>query len=218
MLDQIPRPLLVFTVLLMGVALFFVLQKPHSVCASQLVLFKEAEAGQIYPRKVKTATRPPLFPRLVDNCKIGNSPGACYELFTGLRKILRDLQSGPQECLAELGEEAEIRKAVTSGTELLVRLAWGSRPPEQGLAKFGWLETLDLSLYCQLKAMYIKMYGDEEWEQFRQTTQAKLPGEAEIIQDGNCVNCETLKKAPAILSAEEIWLRSLFSLRCESYN
>ena len=218
MLDRIPRPLLVFAVLLIGVSLLFVLQKPHSVCVNQLQLFKEAQAGQIYPRQVKQSQRPALFPRLMDNCKVGNSAGACYELFTSLRKFLRDLNGAPQECLVPFGEESEIRNALNKGTELMVLLAWGSKPPEQGgLERFGWLETLDLSLYCQLKAMYLKVYGQEAWEQFRMNTQNKLPGEAEVIVEGNCANCDSLKKAPAVLSAEEIWVRSLFSLRCDQY-
>lgn len=218
MLDRIPRSLLVFAVLLGGIALLFVLRKPHSVCENQLELLKEAQAGQIYPRKVKTAQRAPLFPRLMDNCKIGNSPGACYELFTSLRKLLRDLNSASQECQGPLGEEPEIKSALVKGTELVVRLAWGSKPPEPGLTKFGWLETSDLSLYCQLKTMHLRMYGQEGWEEFRQKTQNKLPGEAELIEDGNCINCESLKKAPAVLSPEEIWVRSLFSLRCDQYH
>ncbi len=219
MLDRIPRPLLVFAVLLGGVALLFVLRKPHSVCVNQLELFKEAQAGQIYPRKVKASQRPALFPRFMDNCKIGNSPGACFELFQAVRKLLRDLNGTPQECLAPFGEEAEIKSALVRSTELLVRLAWGAQPPEPGsMAKFGWLETLDLSLYCQLKAMYMRVYGQEAWEQFRMATQAKLPGEAEVTEDGVCTNCETMKKAPAVFSAEEIWVRSLFSLRCDQYN
>ncbi|MGZ5278601.1 MAG: hypothetical protein ACXWC9_01580 [Pseudobdellovibrionaceae bacterium] len=218
MLDRIPRPLLVFAVLVLGIGLLFVLQKPHSVCVNQLELFKEAQAGHLYPRKVKASQRPALFPRLMDTCKVGNGPGACYELFTSMRKLLRDLQGSPEECLAPFGEEVEIRSALTKGTELLVMLAWGSQPPEQGLAKFGWLETLDLALFCQMKGMYLRVYGQEAWEQFRLATQAKLPGEAEKLEDGICVNCDSLKKAPAVLPAEEIWVRSLFSLRCDAYN
>jgi hypothetical protein len=183
-----------------------------------LDLFKEAEAGQLYPRQIKTAQRAALFPRLMDNCKIGNSPGACYELFTALQKFLRDLGAAPQECLAPFGEEKEIKGALISGTELIVRLAWGGKPPQPGLDKFGWLETPDLALYCHLKTAYLRMFGQEEWEKFRLATQNKLPGEAELIEDGKCVNCDTLKKAPAVLSPEEIWVRSLFSLRCDQYN
>ncbi len=218
MLDRIPRPLLVFAVLLIGVGMLFVIQKPHSVCDNQLVLFKEAQAGTLYPRVVKAnSQRPAIFPRLLDNCKIGNSPGACFELFTSLRKFLRDLNGSPQECLVPFGEVPEVRSALTKGSELLVMLAWGAQPPDP-LSKLGWLETLDLSLYCQLKSAYLKVYGSEAWDQFRQATQAKLPGEAEQMKDGQCVNCENLKRAPAVLTAEEIWTRSLFSLRCDQFN
>jgi hypothetical protein len=219
MLDRIPRPLLVFAVLLIGVGMLFVIQKPASVCDAQLVLFKEAQAGLLYPRVLKgNSQRPAIFNRLLDTCKIGNGPGACYELFNSLRKLLRDLNGSPQECMVPFGEVPEIQSALKKGTELLVMLAWGSQPPEAGLAKFGWLETLDLSLYCQLKTVHLQIYGNEAWEEFRKATVAKLPGEAEVIKDGVCENCESIKKAPAVLSTEEIWTRSLFSLRCDQFH
>jgi hypothetical protein len=219
MLNQIPRPLLVFGVLLLGIGLFFVIQEPHSVCNSQLEVFKEAQAGSIFPRQTKTGQRPASFPRLIDACKIGNSPGACYDLFSLLKKLVRDLNGSPQECLVPFGKVDEVKRALLSGEQLIVQIAWGDRPPEAGgTARMGWLEATDLALYCQLKSTMIKVYGEEEWESFRLSTQAKLPGEAQIIQDGVCLNCESIKKASEVLSPEEIWSKSLFSLRCDQYN
>lgn len=216
-MNQIPRPLLVFGVLALGIAMFFFIQEPHSVCMSQLPVFQESQAGQIFPRPGKNSERPAIYPRLVENCKIGNSPGACYELFNLLRKLVRDLNGAPEECLLPFGEVVEVKKALTEGTLLIVQLAWGDKPPEQGIAKFGWLEASDLSLFCQLKDTMIKVYGEPEWEGFRQATHGKLPGEAQIIQEGICANCEIIKKANQVFSGEEIWLRSLFSLRCEQF-
>lgn len=217
MLDQIPRPLLVFGALLLGIGLIFLIQEPHSICNAQLDVLKEAQAGQIFTRQTEKSQRPAIFPRLVENCKIGNSPGACYEMFTSLRKLIRDLNGSPQECLAEFGEVDEIKRALHQGTELVIQLAWGDRPPEPGVNRFGWMEAPDLSLYCQLKSVYLKTYGNEGWESFRLATYAKLPGEAQIIEQGKCTNCESLKKATDAFSAEEIWIRSLFSLRCDQY-
>ncbi len=217
MLDQIPRPLLVFGVLAAGIAMFFVIQEPHSVCMSQLPVFQESQQGQIFPRQGKTSQRPALYPRLVENCKVGNSPGACYELFNLLRKLVRDLHGSPNECLLPFGEVPEVKKALVEGTRLMVQLAWGDRPPEKVIEKFGWLEASDLSLFCQLKDTMIKIYGDADWDAFRLATHPTLPGEAQIIQDGIFANCEIIKKADAVLSSEEIWLRSLFSLRCEQF-
>lgn len=217
MLNQIPRPLLVFLVLSIGIALFFVIQKPQSLCTSQLVIFQEGQQGQIFPRQGKASVRPAIYPRLVENCKIGNSPGACYELFNLLQKLVRDLNGSPNECLVPFGEVGEVKRALIGSTRLIIQAAWGSRPPEQGAARFGWMESSDLALFCQLKDMINKIYGEPEWEAFRLATYNQLPGEAQVIKDGACLNCDQIKKAPEVLSAEEIWARSLFSLRCERF-
>lgn len=217
LMDQIPRPLIVIFVLAAGIATFFFIKEPASLCNSQIEIFKQSQAGAIFPRVMKSAQRPALYPRLVDNCKTGNSPGACYELFSLLRKLNQDLRGSPQECLVPFGEIPQVKKALTEGVQLMIQLAWGEKPPEEGLSKFHWMETSDLALYCQLRDLNFKIYGDEAWTLLRKSTYAKLPGEAQIFQDGQCVNCETIKSAPQALSEEEIWVRSLFSLRCEQF-
>lgn len=217
MLSQIPRPLLVFLVLAIGIALFFFIQEPHSVCNSQLAILKESQGGQIFPKVGKTSQRPPIYSRLVENCKTGNSPGSCYEYFSLLKKLYQDLMGSPQECLQPFGALPEVQRALKEGVQLIVQLAWGEKPPERGLAKFNWMETSDLALYCRLRDLNLKVYGEEAWQSLRLGTYKKLPGEAQIFQDGQCANCERIKKAPEILSDEEIWARSLFSLRCEQF-
>ncbi len=222
MLDQIPRPILVFLVLTAGIFLFFIIKTPHTVCDSQFEVFQESQAGNIYPRKIKTAERAAIYPRLVNECKIGNSSGACFELFKLLRKLILDLKAAPAQCLVEFGAKPEVKKALFESTRLLVQLAWGDRPPENSTNKFSWLEISDLSLFCQLKALNLQTYGEAEWEQFRLATGPTLPGEvqpfeSQIIENGVCTNCDKVRKAPDVLTSEEIWVRSLFSLRCESY-
>jgi hypothetical protein len=222
MLNQIPRPILVFIVFAIGIFMFFQIQEPHTVCDAQFEILRESQSGRLFPRKVKSAERAAIYPRLVNDCKIGNSPGACFELFTLLRKLIQDLKGSPQECLAVFGEKVEIKKALFEGTRLITQLAWGDRPPEDSSNKFSWLEVSDLSLFCQLKTLMIQTYGEEEWEKFRLATNPTLPGEvlpfeAQVIENGVCTNCSKIRKAPDVLTAEEIWVRSLFSLRCEQY-
>ena len=217
MLNQLPRPLLIFLVLAAGIAGIFLFQAPHSVCSSQLEILKQSQSGKLFPRVTKNAQRSPLYARLVENCKTGNSPGACYELFSLLRKLNQDLLGSPSECLIPFGEVPEIQKALKEGVQLMIQLAWGEKPPEAGLAKFNWMETSDLVLYCRLKDMNLKIYGEQTWQALRVATYKKLPGEAQIFQDGMCTNCERIKNASQVLSEEEIWVRSLFSLRCEQF-
>jgi hypothetical protein len=216
-MELIPRPILVFLVLAAGIAFIFLIQKPHTVCDSQLTVLKESQAGQVFPRQLKGgAVRPAIYPRVVENCKIGNSPGACFEMMVLLKKLSRDLHGSPKECMVPFGEVAEIKKALYEGTRLMVQLAWGDKPPERTV-KFGWMESSDVALYCKLRETMTLMYGESGWDQFRLTTYQKLPGEPQIIKDGVCMNCDQIKMADKALTAEDIWVRSLFSVRCEAF-
>jgi hypothetical protein len=216
-MDLLPRPILVFLVLAAGIAFILMVQKPHTVCESQLTVLQEAQAGQLFPRQIEGGSiRPAIYPRLIENCKLGNSPGACYELMVLLRKLTRDLNGSPRECLVPFGEVIEIKRALFEGTRLIIQIAWGDKPPERS-AKFNWLESSDVALFCKLKETMTAMYGADGWDQFRLTTYKKLPGEPQEIKDGVCTNCDTIRMADSALTAEDIWVRSLFSVRCESF-
>ncbi len=211
------RSLLVFAVLAGGVLFFFLAQRPHSVCDSQIELFLEAQKGGIYPQQIKNQKRPALYGRYLESCRAGNSPGACYELFGLLRRVVRDLDAAPIQCLPEMAKVESLGSTLSESIELMALLAWGSQPPEAGLQKLGWLETSDLALFCSLKRKSIQIFGEAAFDTLRLSSQAKLPGEAVVIRDGLCVNCETRKRADETLSPEEIWVRSLFSVRCDQY-
>lgn len=217
MLDRIPKPILVAVVLVIGVLSLFLIQEPHSVCTNQIQVFKESQAGFIFPKQIKKSTRPPLFSRMVENCKIGNSPGSCLELFSGMRKMLRDMGASSQECFVKYADVPEVDQALKKSLDLMVRLAWGHRSPDATMEKFGWLESSDLALYCQLKRTVVSVYGEQEYERLRLQIQNKLPGEPEVIEDGVCMNCEVRKTAPQVLTKEDIWVKSLFSLRCDQF-
>lgn len=217
MLNNLPRPVIVFGTLFIGVILFFVIQKPHSVCDSQLEVFRESQKGQIFTYKVKNSNRPALYPRVVEACRMGNSSGACYEMFSILKKLMRDLNASPQECLVPFGEVAEVKKALNEGTQIVVQLAWGEKPPENAFSKFGWFQTADIGLFCSLKSTYLRVYGESGWNKFRLATHKKLPGEASVYENGACLNCEYKKMANEKLSDEEIWVKSLFSVRCDQF-
>jgi len=201
MLDKILRPLLVFLIIAIGVLLFFVIQEPHTVCQSQLEVLKESQSGALFPSKAvaDTPAHSPRYRKLLEDCRQGNGPGACFEYFTLLRNLIRDLNGSPRECLMPFGDVSEIKKALFDGAEIMVLIAWGDHPPERGgLSRFAWFEASDVALFCGIKDMVYRVYGEAGWEQFRLTTQAKFPGASS-------------------LSPEEIWVRSMFSVRCEQF-
>lgn len=216
-MENVPKPLLVFVVLALGVIGFFFIQRPHSVCDSQKQVFVEAQKGRLFAAEIKGQKKMPVYGRYLESCKLGNSPGACYELFNLMRAVIRDLEAAPLNCLPEFSDVVPIQKSLGDSIELLSLLAWGNKPPEPGIAKYGWLEASDLNLFCKSKKFYNLIFGPQKTEELRRTVQSRFPGEEVIVEDGVCLNCESKKTAEQMLSDEEIWVRSIFSIRCEQF-
>jgi len=209
--------IVVFSVLIGGILLFIFAQRPHSVCDSQIEIFMDAQKGGIYPQQIKNVKRPAFFGRYEEACKSGNSPGACYELFGLLRRLIRDLDAAPVQCLPEMATVSQLGGVLGESLDLMTQLAWGGQPPAPGQQRLGWLETSDLSLFCSLKRKYTQIFGEDEFQSLRGRVLSKLPGEPVQFKDGVCSNCDSRKTANEILSPDEIWVRSLFSVRCELY-
>jgi len=148
---------------------------------------------------------------------MGNSPGACYELFSLLKKLVRDLDAASVQCLPEMSDVAPLQRVFSEEIELMALLAWGTQPPEKGAARLNWFEAADLALFCSLRRLDRAIFGSDSFELLREKINSKLPGEAPVIRDGVCVNCDTRKNATQVLSPDEVWARSLFSIRCELY-
>ncbi len=138
------------------------------------------------------------YQSLADRCKRSNNPGGCYELFSGIKTLLTDLESLTRECGSSAGNNPEVKAAIKDTLELIVRLAWGEKPPASYHAKFSWLDAADISLFCKLRNRYQAMSGDEAWKSFRQRLLTELPGAKELPQN-------------------EVWDLSIFSENCARY-
>lgn len=159
----------------------------------------------------------PRLNREIEICKTGNSPGGCYELFKTLRKVTRELSNFPPECSEDLTAIGEVQRSIREGIALMAQIAWGESPPDSPEVRFRWFEPADLALFCQLRDTYVRIYGKEEYDQFRMNIVGRLPGEAPAFSEGKCVNCEFRKRATQVMSAEEVWKRSVFSTPCHVY-
>lgn len=206
---------IVFLVIVGGVLAIFFLQRPHTVCDAQKAALIQSQAGSIYSQQVKNVKRPAQFSKYLDICRQGASPGACYELFQQLRKLDKDIGVLSETCAVELASENEVKSALRESLKTFVQIGWGASIPVGTVQNYGWLEQTDLHLFCRLKRDYIVIFGRDEFEELRLQIQASLPGEAIIVENGNCKNCETRKKAVDLIAADEVWLKSLFALRCE---
>lgn len=216
-INSLPKPVLALLAILLGIGFFMMFNPPHTVCDTQAEALHESLRGELFPSQIKKNTIPPSIVREKEACQLGNSAGSCYEYFTTLKTIAGTIAKGSSECAAQLYDIKEVAAAMNDGIELMVRLAWGVKPPEPGIERFGWMQDAEIATFCRLKNIYTRAHGEEAWTALRQKIAAKLPGE-EIPPsvDPTQASVEP-KKATAVLSEMDIWNRSLFSVRCDVY-
>lgn len=208
-----------------GILFIIISQPPVSVCDTQLEFIKTSQRLFLYKDTAKKGLRPKnicyrkvdplislkrkdkmeeepfscsLFESLRDKCRKTNDPGGCYELFSGIKLLLTDLDTLTRECSAAAGSVPELRLALKDTLDLMVRLAWGTKPPSAYHAKFSWLDSADVSLYCKLKARYQNTYGDVVWNKYRDDMMKELPGANELPRN-------------------QVWDMSIFSENCARY-
>jgi len=201
-MDQImslfPKWLLAVLVIAGGMAAIILYNPPHTVCESQIEVFRDAQKRFLFNFKEKKRTKIAKYRELVDHCKMTNDPGGCYELFQETKVMLNDLKAVPSDCLPTVGSIGAVKTALWEVEDLLIRLGWGDKPPTAYREKFHWLDTADVSLYCGLKQTLTDTYGLDAWEAFRQKTSHALPG-ADKLTDN------------------EAWQKTLFSENCAAY-
>lgn len=216
-INSLPKSVLAILAIVIGIIVFMLLSPPHTICDTQEAALRDSQTGNIFSTVVKKNKIPPALARSKEACQLGNSAGACYEYFLALKKVADDVGKASSECTNQLYNINEVKTALGDGIELMARLAWGVKPPDQGLEKFGWLQEAEISTFCRLKSIFIRANGEESWTALRKMISTKLPGEeVPLSYDPNMAAAEP-KKATAVLSEEDIWNRSLFSVRCELF-
>lgn len=220
-IESLPKPVLVLLVLVVAIVVFMIISPPHSICDTQAAAFKEVQIGNLFDR-VETVKRtkrtiPGTLAKAKSSCQLGNSAGSCYEYFAALREIARGVSNASPQCMGTLFSIKEVSEALNDGVELMVRLAWGVKPPEIGIDRFGWMQEADLAIFCHLKNVYVRSKGEEAWATLRKKIATKLPGE-EVVATGEAgLFAVEPRSAAEILNEQDIWDRSLFSIRCENF-
>lgn len=204
--------------LIAGIAAIIATNPQYTACQAQTEIFQKSVTQEIYGRRGQRMGFSPKVAGQISSCKQGNGPGGCFELFRTLRKVMRELRQFDESCNADLAAIGEVRAAIQSPMGLMVQVAWGEQPPESTEKRYGWFEASDVALFCQLRESYLRLYGEEEFTNFRMQVMSTLPGEAPTFENGVCSNCEYRKKAPAVMSPEEIHKLSLFAAPCSRMN
>lgn len=194
----VPKSVLAFLAIAGGILFIVISEPPHTVCDSQRDVIDKAQSKFLYKDPKSKNIKTTKYERLRDHCKATNNPGGCYEFFQELRTYAHDLGTLTQECSSAVSDTPEYRRAVWEPVEMMVRLAWGERPPVIYTAKFGWLDNADLSLFCRLKDRVIQFYGEDSWDGFREKMMRDLPGAKDLPRN-------------------QVWDLSIFSENCAKY-
>jgi hypothetical protein len=180
-LESLPKPILVGSILILGLILIYAFNPPHSVCHSQMEIFRKNLTPWVFnDRKLVETTK---LTKSIDVCKAGNSPGSCLEMFDYVRRVITELESMPLECLPEVGELSEMKKAVTSVLSLLVEIAWGTKPPADEFERQSWFDTAHLATICDLTRFQKELYGEDEWLNYVDTRMQILSGAKELTRE-----------------------------------
>lgn len=188
-------------ILVIGAGIIFIIltDPPHTICDAQKELFIQTQTPFIYLDAKDKTTKTTIFENLTGQCKLANSPGGCYELFARMRRLLEDLDNAPSECNGKIATEFKTKAAIMSTLELMVKLAWGAKPPQTYYEKFGWLDTADMSLFCRLKSRAIESFGESAWSSFQEKFFQSLPGAKELARQNvwqNMILSENCKRYP----------------------
>jgi len=175
------RNTLAFLIIGLGIILIIVFNPPHTICDSQVAQIRELQKGFVFRDKTdREAMKKASFVEMSNYCKLGNTPGACYELFAKLRDLVRDLTTVPQDCASTVGAINEIQLVLQESADLMARIAWTEKMPESHVDKFGWLDPADMSLFCALKEQYIRLLGQAVWDNYRERLFRELPGAKDL--------------------------------------
>ncbi len=192
-LQQVPRLLLGFIVILIALFVLVFRDPPTTLCDIQMEevkkrlvdgFLRDGSRGK-YESGINTA---------FDNCLKSNSPGGCFDIFSRLNYFEKQIQSVPTQC----GGHAEalfVRKALLKALRLMIKIAWGEAPPVNRYNKTSWLDASDIGLFCRLKRQFTRLYGESQWKGFATSLIPKLP------------DSQTLPK-------KEQWDLSMFSYSC----
>ena len=196
---SVSRSVFVTIVLGLGILLMLIFNPPYSVCDAEVEEFKRREASFLFKQKSKfKESSRSMAVVLKEQCLRTNSPGGCFEYFTQLKLLLRDLDQVSSQCRADVGGISQLKKVFWDSTGLIVNIAWTDKPPEAAFDKLAWLTVSDLNLYCHFKRLSHDYYGKQQWESFQEKMMTTLPGADK-------------------LSRSQVWSLSVLSENCSSY-
>ncbi len=198
LLRNFPTRVIAIGAIVIGLLFIVLNDPPRTVCDSQLQVFAESQKRFLYPSEKNGVVLRPEFDRHLEMCKREPTPGGCSAFFEKIKKMTEDIENIPRNCGASAAAASEIKRGLWTSIDLMVRLAWGEKPPLTYTQRNGWFDMADVALFCRLKRQATEIFGTERWNEFRNAMLGELPGATPI-------------------GFEQSWQRSILSTTCENY-
>ena len=174
-LYKLPKAVLAF--LIIGGAIIFIIlsDPPHTFCDTQLEHFKSLQTGLLYKDSKDFHEEKSLLNRKKQMCQTANAPGACYEYFAYLKRLLKDFRVLSDQCKSIIFSETQVKSALSSALTLMTALAWREEVLTGQVSKYNWLTRSDMHLFCDVKEKYIQHYGMSVYEKLEHQILNLLP-------------------------------------------
>jgi hypothetical protein len=224
--QKIPRPILVIGVLVTALGLIISQNPLQDGCDVQLTNFSRVVRGILTGYKTqKKLTQFAQIENFKSLCREGNSQGACENYYLALKKMTDGLKMIDDKCIPKLVENYENMNVVISNAIQIMALnAWGEKPPASVSERMGWLAESQIFTFCRLKAQFVRLSSEEDYKKLRAKTYAEFPDawpeSVSLSQRAELPRPTALRSATntkGSLVEEEVFKRSLFSLRCDLY-
>ncbi|MEQ1723013.1 MAG: hypothetical protein ABL930_07530 [Pseudobdellovibrio sp.] len=241
-IQKIPRPLLVFVVLVAAIV-FFVYNDPlKDECEVQTSIFEKKTEGILSSVKKNKKIQYPQIVYWRDRCKTGNSIGSCDDYFEGLRVVTGYLRSVNDNCQIKYSEQSSSFSAiVTQAVKIMALVAWGDKPPAGLAERIGWLNESHMRTFCYLKKTFVMIGGEENFLLLREQVYREYPGDwspeelkkiaeradiakgasaddsSRLLDENRPRAYKTSSNPSGTLTKDQIFERSIFSIRCDMY-
>jgi hypothetical protein len=227
-ISKIPKPIIVLVALLLAVV-FFVYNDPlKDECEIQAQVFQRNTKGILTSVKKNKKIQYAQISFLMDRCKEGNSLGACSEYFEALGKIATELKTFKEKCQLKYSKENEsFQLHLARALQVMSLVAWGEKAPAGIQERVGWMNEAQLRTFCYLKKAYLLLAGEENFNSIRNRIYLEYPDawpEKKSSEDVESRNPENRPKAlktsanpKGTLEMQQVFERSLFSIRCDLY-
>lgn len=237
-INKVPKPILVICVLTISLILIFKSKPLKNGCEIQISNFSQDVSGYLIksPRNKNKKMVLPQVEETKSFCKTGNSPGACQNYFSALKKVEDAFIRLDDKCLVQLvenevfvrsdtSEESIIKFQLKEAVKILSLLAWGEKPPAGLQERAGWLSRSEIFTFCRLKTVLLKIIDDEEYQTFKNSILREYPDVwPEKLHDQ--INSAEIQRPTALkwkgnptgqMDEKEVIKRSLLSIRCDQF-